>query len=332
MLALEVIVRGSSNFIGFPDICSKALLDAGFVVMLFLVLHLLGGLLEIGSRSVYFAASLFYYRISRGPKGFTPSAFSPSVQILCIRQVKPTTPERPSQDHRATNRDSQSTTKKQAKPPNDAGVAPAANDVANGTEQQTTAENTEERSDRKAQFRLNRIYVWATVVGVIGGLCVLGVLVWQNILTRRSAQAALLSARAAISSERAYITIGCSAVASGFYHFKATNEGRTPAEITSVFSGFITPENEVEIPQLIQYGEEQFTDPKVLAPNSDAEIREWAIGREVKLQEGKLLVYYGRVCYRDILGNTHESRFCLQFDPTLHRLVRCGPKGCNLHT
>src|SRR5712692_716594 len=50
MLASEVIVRGSGNFIGFPDICWKALLDAGFVVMLFLVLHLLGYLLEIGSR------------------------------------------------------------------------------------------------------------------------------------------------------------------------------------------------------------------------------------------------------------------------------------------
>src|SRR5260370_31299294 len=73
MLALEVIVRGSSNFIGFPDVRSKALLDAGFVVMLFLVLHLLGGLLEIGSRSVHFAASLFYYRISRGPKGSNTS-------------------------------------------------------------------------------------------------------------------------------------------------------------------------------------------------------------------------------------------------------------------
>src|SRR2546427_11915451 len=69
MLTLEVIVRGSSNFIGFRDICSKALLDAGFVVMLLLVLHLSGDLLEIGWRSDHFAASLFYYRISRGPKG-----------------------------------------------------------------------------------------------------------------------------------------------------------------------------------------------------------------------------------------------------------------------
>src|SRR5256884_9955246 len=73
MLTLEVIVRGSSNFIGFRDICSKALLDAGFVVMLLLVLHLWGDLLEIGWRSDPFAASLFYYRISRGPKGSTIS-------------------------------------------------------------------------------------------------------------------------------------------------------------------------------------------------------------------------------------------------------------------
>src|SRR5467141_3037646 len=92
MLALEVIVRGSSNFIGFPDICSKALLDAGFVVMLFLVLHLLGGLLEIGSRSVHFAASLFYYRISRGPKGSNTSTSlisSNSVHRLGFKDVLP---------------------------------------------------------------------------------------------------------------------------------------------------------------------------------------------------------------------------------------------------
>src|SRR5260370_40519530 len=81
MLTLEVIVRGSSNFIGFPDICWKALLDAGFVVMLLFVLHLLGSLLEIGSRSLHFAAFLFYKRISRGPKLSTTSA---SLQLIKI--------------------------------------------------------------------------------------------------------------------------------------------------------------------------------------------------------------------------------------------------------
>src|SRR5947209_500054 len=96
MLTLEVIVRGSSNFIGFRDICSKALLDAGFVVMLLLVLHLWGDLLEIGWRSDHFAASLFYYRISRGPKGSNISTsfiYSNSVHRLGDSAGKPASAE-----------------------------------------------------------------------------------------------------------------------------------------------------------------------------------------------------------------------------------------------
>src|SRR5438309_9836854 len=87
MLTLEVIVRGSSNFIGFRDICSKALLYAGFVVMLHLVLHLWGDLLEIGWRSDHFAASLVYYKMSTGPKGSNNSTspiYSKSVHRLGI--------------------------------------------------------------------------------------------------------------------------------------------------------------------------------------------------------------------------------------------------------
>jgi hypothetical protein len=68
-------VGGSSNFIGFRDICWGTLIGAGFLAMLFLVPHLLGDLLEIGSRSAHFAASLFYNRISRVPKGVAASAF-----------------------------------------------------------------------------------------------------------------------------------------------------------------------------------------------------------------------------------------------------------------
>src|SRR2546429_4428957 len=90
MLTLEVIVRGSSNFIGFRDICSKALLDAGFVVMLLLVLHLWGDLLEIGWRSARCAASLFYYRISRGPKGSNIStSFIYSNSVHRLGDTKP---------------------------------------------------------------------------------------------------------------------------------------------------------------------------------------------------------------------------------------------------
>src|SRR5712691_7092853 len=72
MLASEVIVRGSGNFIGFPDICWKALLDAGFVVMLFLVLHLLGYLLKIGSRSDTSRPLCFTTGFPGAPNGPTP--------------------------------------------------------------------------------------------------------------------------------------------------------------------------------------------------------------------------------------------------------------------
>jgi len=74
ILTVEVERGGSRDFIGFRNIYLRALLGAGFAAMLLFVLHLLGDLLEIGSRSCYFAASLFYNRISRVPKGFASSA------------------------------------------------------------------------------------------------------------------------------------------------------------------------------------------------------------------------------------------------------------------
>ena len=55
--------------------------------MLLLVPHHLGDLLEIGSRSAYFAASPFYNRISMVPKGFCRLSISPSAQMPCICRV-----------------------------------------------------------------------------------------------------------------------------------------------------------------------------------------------------------------------------------------------------
>src|SRR5271167_85915 len=73
ILAVEVERSRTRNFIGFWSNCWRALLGAGFAAMLLFVLHLLGDLLEIGSRSAHFAASLFYNRISRVPRGFSSS-------------------------------------------------------------------------------------------------------------------------------------------------------------------------------------------------------------------------------------------------------------------
>lgn len=130
----------------------------------------------------------------------------------------------------------------------------------------------EEHHDRKKEL-------WATAVGVVGAWVGLGLLVWQNILTRRSANAALLNAQAAINSERAYITVRYNLIAGGFYNFSGINEGRTPAEITAISSDFVFPETEAEIPQLIKYKTDAFADPIVLSSSREVDICEWAIGQ-----------------------------------------------------
>src|SRR5208283_393113 len=79
--------RASIDFIGLCARCGRALIGEGFGVMLLSVLHLLGDLLEIGSRSGNFAASLFYYRISGESKRSTALRYARPASIRCIIQV-----------------------------------------------------------------------------------------------------------------------------------------------------------------------------------------------------------------------------------------------------
>src|SRR5271166_4618243 len=87
ILAAEVERGGTRNFIGLRNTYGRALPGAGFIAMLLFVLHRLGDLLEIGSRSAHFAAFLFYNRISRVPKGFASSPSLHQYQIPCIHRV-----------------------------------------------------------------------------------------------------------------------------------------------------------------------------------------------------------------------------------------------------
>jgi hypothetical protein len=64
------------------------------------------------------------------------------------------------------------------------------------------------------QDRAYRAYLWATILGVVGGFLGVGVLIWQTVLTRRSANAARdaasaakISAEAVINSERPWLFI-----------------------------------------------------------------------------------------------------------------------------
>jgi hypothetical protein len=68
--------------------------------------------------------------------------------------------------------------------------------------QQENANFYDQRNDR-----LYRWYLRATVVGVAGGFIGIFLIFWQSILLRRSANAALLNAKALMNAERARLAV-----------------------------------------------------------------------------------------------------------------------------
>ena len=81
VVSVSTVMSANCTFVGFHW-SSEYLLESldwrGVAVILLFVLHPLGDLHEIGSRSGNFAASLFYNRISGGPKGFPQGLFNSS--------------------------------------------------------------------------------------------------------------------------------------------------------------------------------------------------------------------------------------------------------------
>lgn len=95
----------------------------------------------------------------------------------------------------------------------------------------------------EADNPLYRAYLWATVIGVIGGFIGIGLILWQAVITRQAARAAAESARAArasadalINSERAWVhaELVRSKLVSDLWSFSISNYGRTPAEVLCV--------------------------------------------------------------------------------------------------
>jgi hypothetical protein len=159
----------------------------------------------------------------------------------------------------------------------------------------------------------------------------------------KNAEAASLNAQAVINAERAWIVINVTTTTNpGEYICRVLNYGRTPAALTAQQVGFIFPTKEEEIPQVIKankYVVPAFADPIVVAPGGDRVIDLWTIGRELrgdKLQGahiGKnLVIYFGMVLYRDILGIEHITKFCYRMSPKEGTMSICGPKGCNEYT
>jgi hypothetical protein len=161
-------------------------------------------------------------------------------------QIQPSAAERPREDHTHTGDDKQAPANTSNNPSHNVVDTSDSKGIPHSREQNEDPDKVEERREKKAQARLNSIYVLATVVGVIGGWVVLGVLIWQTILTKRSANAAKMSADALIHGERAWLLIDDveqpflvppesqvntqqPQLAHCFFYFK--NFGKTPAKM-----------------------------------------------------------------------------------------------------
>src|ERR1019366_8224921 len=87
ILAVKVEWSRTRDFIWFWSNCCKALLGAGFAAMLLFVLHLLGDLLEIGSRSCELRRLSVLQQDFQGPQRVLFLRASSAPQTLCIGQV-----------------------------------------------------------------------------------------------------------------------------------------------------------------------------------------------------------------------------------------------------
>ena len=184
--------------------------------------------------------------------------------------------------------------------------------------------------------RLYRAYLAATIVGVFVGFVGLVFLVYQTVLTRRSANAAKASADALIGAERPWILLSKASlefdhiqhsddapVIGPRWHavviFTITNVGKTPAIVNGVGGGVELVADLSHPFQNIEYnykGEGR----RIIGPGQDETVRfvmEASVEQKelAAIQQGKLtgryLMAFGNIEYRDTFEEDHVSRFCL---------------------
>ncbi len=167
--------------------------------------------------------------------------------------------------------------------------------------------------------------------------------------TKKAARAALLNAQALIDAERPWIVVKpeFSDQIEGQVYFRATNIGRTPAQIVSNNMELLfieAPDN--EFPNPAAWNEPQ-TFPAMLAPNDSFFVNNLPYSPENRVKYRKPLpsvaghlCFCGRIQYRDVLiaGSTfvlHESCWCYSYSPTPvldQRFFNCGPERYNHYT
>lgn len=181
------------------------------------------------------------------------------------------------------------------------------------------------------------------VIGWIAACFAKKTLRWLGVQTRanaRAAQAALFGAQAVINAERAWIVVSVESPEPNEFNFRATNVGKTPAKIKSIWSSPITfwRDSELEIPPDEKTGESLLSTPPCLLPPTDSQIvLRCDIGKlgpgqyvgpdasarvQNDIQKGfRSLYFYGRIIYSDTLDDKsiHETKWLYWYLPVGER-------------
>jgi|HubBroStandDraft_6_1064221.scaffolds.fasta_scaffold218378_1 hypothetical protein len=244
-----------------------------------------------------------------------------ALQTKPINEQHPRTP--PNQDRTANKQQDSSQQNR---------ILPPTYNVTNRNEQQNDAEKVDERRDRKKQLCM-------AVLGVLGAWVGLFLLMWQTILTRRSANAALLNAQAVISTDRPWIIVFVlRGKQSGALSFKASNEGRSPAIVLSCFAqwGFTANPDALVVPP--KYGPQLANNVPLLMANVGHDL----LGPFIDLYDYDFaaavaqnpqiltdmsngishLVFWFKIVYTTQLAieaklPPYETRYCCEYSPAL---------------
>ena len=166
---------------------------------------------------------------------------------------------------------------------------------------------------------------------VLAAFSTLGVICWQSIETRKSAQGAFLNAQALITAERPWLVAHFIATEKrtipedGFaaFQWEVKNVGRTPAIVKEWAARVVFNTDFVPLPDKPDYGNPDWLfSERILVPGGTlrfwADWYEWKDGKYQRLSQPTgsnaldLLVGFGYVKYRDTFGGTKEyiSGFC----------------------
>jgi hypothetical protein len=177
-----------------------------------------------------------------------------------------------------------------------------------------------------AKDRYDKAAVW--INGILAIIGVVGIIAAYITLSKvgRQIKVAEAATQAMIRAERAWIVISVESPAPNQFNFIATNVGRTPANVKSIWSSRIISKrgDQMEVPSDEKTGESLLDTPPCLIPPTASQIvlrcnmddleKQGAFGRNVIFAQGFVhLWFYGRIVYSDILqpevSPLHETKW-----------------------